>query len=140
LRCNEAHACFGDARRDILIATIDGECGAARSTFQHGQSCDRFFDERIPLIGRFIAPFRDHHREPDRHRRHGFCERNGNSCKCAYLTFVSFHAVFIHANVRFDSGALRWLIVTPQFHHWHHSAERDATNRQELRRAPGTRP
>jgi lathosterol oxidase len=47
----------------------------------------------------------------------------------AYLTFVSFHAVFIHANVRFDFGALRWLIVTPQFHHWHHSAEREAIDR-----------
>ncbi|MBY0494001.1 MAG: sterol desaturase family protein [Cyanobacteria bacterium] len=39
----------------------------------------------------------------------------------AYLVFVSFHAVFIHANVRFD---LRWLerwVVTPRFHHWHHA-------------------
>jgi sterol desaturase/sphingolipid hydroxylase (fatty acid hydroxylase superfamily) len=47
----------------------------------------------------------------------------------AYLTFVSFHAVFIHGNVRFDFGALRLLVVTPQFHHWHHSAQREALDK-----------
>jgi sterol desaturase/sphingolipid hydroxylase (fatty acid hydroxylase superfamily) len=40
----------------------------------------------------------------------------------AYLVFVSFLAVFIHANVRFGLGALDWLVVTPRFHHWHHAA------------------
>jgi lathosterol oxidase len=39
----------------------------------------------------------------------------------AYLVLVSAQATFIHANVRFDFGALRWLFVTPQFHHWHHA-------------------
>jgi len=40
----------------------------------------------------------------------------------AYLVFVSFLAVFIHANVRFDLGPLDWLVATPRFHHWHHAA------------------
>ncbi len=42
----------------------------------------------------------------------------------AYVVFVSFHAVFIHANVSWAFP--RWLealIVTPRFHHWHHGAE-----------------
>jgi len=39
----------------------------------------------------------------------------------AYLVFVSFHAVFIHANVRFRFGALERLLVVPRFHHWHHA-------------------
>ena len=42
----------------------------------------------------------------------------------AYLVFVSFHAVFIHANVSWRFP--RWveaIIVTPRFHHWHHGAE-----------------
>lgn len=47
----------------------------------------------------------------------------------AYLTFVSFHAVFIHANVRFRFGWLERLVVTPRFHHWHHSAEQEAVDR-----------
>jgi sterol desaturase/sphingolipid hydroxylase (fatty acid hydroxylase superfamily) len=47
----------------------------------------------------------------------------------AYLVFVSFHAVFIHANVRFRFGPLESLVVTPRFHHWHHSAEVEARDR-----------
>ena len=47
----------------------------------------------------------------------------------AYLVFVSFHAVFIHANVRFSFGALESLLVTPRFHHWHHAAAEEARDR-----------
>jgi sterol desaturase/sphingolipid hydroxylase (fatty acid hydroxylase superfamily) len=47
----------------------------------------------------------------------------------AYLVFVSFHAVFIHANVRFDFGGLTHLIATPQFHHWHHSTHKLAQDK-----------
>ncbi|MBS1784497.1 MAG: sterol desaturase family protein [Acidobacteria bacterium] len=37
-----------------------------------------------------------------------------------YISFVSFQAVFIHANVRWTFPGLRWVIATPEFHHWHH--------------------
>jgi lathosterol oxidase len=47
----------------------------------------------------------------------------------AYVAFVSVQATFIHANVRFDFGPLRWLLATPQFHHWHHAAEREAIDK-----------
>jgi len=47
----------------------------------------------------------------------------------AYLVFVSFHAVFIHANVRFRLRALEPFLVTPRFHHWHHAAEEAARDR-----------
>ncbi len=46
-----------------------------------------------------------------------------------YLVFVSFHAIFIHANVRFDFGRLDQVFATPRFHHWHHSAQREAINK-----------
>jgi lathosterol oxidase len=39
----------------------------------------------------------------------------------AYLVFVSFHAVFIHANVGFRFGWLDRVIATPRAHHWHHA-------------------
>ena len=39
----------------------------------------------------------------------------------AYLVFVSFHAVFIHANVRFRFGWIDRVIATPRGHHWHHA-------------------
>jgi len=35
--------------------------------------------------------------------------------------FVSFHAVFIHANVRFRFGLLEQVLATPRAHHWHHA-------------------
>lgn len=47
----------------------------------------------------------------------------------AYVAFVSIQATFIHANVRFEFGPLRWLLATPQFHHWHHGAEREALDK-----------
>ena len=47
----------------------------------------------------------------------------------AYLVFVSFQAVFIHANVRFDLGRVEPFIVTPRFHHWHHARERAALDK-----------
>ena len=47
----------------------------------------------------------------------------------AYIGFVTVQATFIHANVRFEFGPLRWLIATPQFHHWHHGAEWEAIDK-----------
>jgi lathosterol oxidase len=47
----------------------------------------------------------------------------------AYLVFVSFHAVFIHANVRVRLRAIEWLVVTPRFHHFHHAREPEAVDK-----------
>lgn len=44
----------------------------------------------------------------------------------AYVGLATFQAVFIHANVRINFGVLRWLVATPEFHHWHHSDEPEA--------------
>jgi lathosterol oxidase len=40
----------------------------------------------------------------------------------AYLVFVAFQAVALHANLRFGFGPLRRVLATPAFHHWHHAA------------------
>ncbi|HEU0202815.1 MAG TPA: sterol desaturase family protein [Burkholderiaceae bacterium] len=47
----------------------------------------------------------------------------------AYLVFVSFHAVFIHANVRWRFPGLRWLISTPAYHHWHHTSDEEGIDK-----------
>jgi sterol desaturase/sphingolipid hydroxylase (fatty acid hydroxylase superfamily) len=44
----------------------------------------------------------------------------------SFLIFTIFYALFVHANIRFRCGWLRWVIATPEFHHWHHAAEREA--------------
>lgn len=36
------------------------------------------------------------------------------------------HGLLLHANVKLNIGPLRWLIASPQFHHWHHAHERAA--------------
>lgn len=46
-----------------------------------------------------------------------------------YIVFVGFHAVLNHANVRLPWGPLRHLLVTPEFHHWHHASDRQALDR-----------
>jgi sterol desaturase/sphingolipid hydroxylase (fatty acid hydroxylase superfamily) len=40
-----------------------------------------------------------------------------------YIIFVSIHAVLIHANTSINFGFLKYLFVTPQFHHWHHAED-----------------
>ena len=47
----------------------------------------------------------------------------------AYIIVVGFQAVFNHANVSVRLGPLAYLIVTPTFHHWHHSQDQEALDR-----------
>lgn len=41
----------------------------------------------------------------------------------AYVVLAAVQAVLIHCNTKLDFGLLKYLFVTPQFHHWHHSSE-----------------
>ena len=47
----------------------------------------------------------------------------------AYILIVGFQAVLNHSNVRLRWGPLKYLIVTPDFHHWHHASDRAALDR-----------
>jgi sterol desaturase/sphingolipid hydroxylase (fatty acid hydroxylase superfamily) len=40
-----------------------------------------------------------------------------------YVLLVGVQAVLAHANVNWGFGALRYLLVTPQYHHWHHARD-----------------
>jgi sterol desaturase/sphingolipid hydroxylase (fatty acid hydroxylase superfamily) len=55
----------------------------------------------------------------------GFSE----SALMVYVVLVAAQATFIHANVRWEFRPLRRVIATPAFHHWHHSADREAIDR-----------
>lgn len=46
------------------------------------------------------------------------------------------HALLVHANTRLQFGPLKWLIVTPQFHHWHHANERSAYDKNFAAQLP----
>jgi len=43
-----------------------------------------------------------------------------------YVIFAALQAVLIHCNTRIPFGWLKYIFVTPQFHHWHHSSEKPA--------------
>ena len=47
----------------------------------------------------------------------------------AYIIIVGFQAVFNHANVHLPWGPLRYLVVTPDFHHWHHASDEEAIDK-----------
>ncbi|MBU6386260.1 MAG: sterol desaturase family protein [Planctomycetes bacterium] len=46
-----------------------------------------------------------------------------------YGVIVTLQATFVHANLRFTFGPLRYFLVTPQFHHWHHSDQSEAIDK-----------
>jgi len=52
-----------------------------------------------------------------------------NTALVLYVLLVAAQATFIHANVRWRLRPLRRLIATPAFHHWHHSADAAATDK-----------
>lgn len=43
-----------------------------------------------------------------------------------YVAFAALQAILIHCNLRISFGPLKYVFVTPQFHHWHHSSEKPA--------------
>ena len=45
----------------------------------------------------------------------------GRPALYGYLVFVSFHAEFIHSNIKWRFGWLDHLVTTPRGHHWHHA-------------------
>ncbi len=38
-----------------------------------------------------------------------------------YIIIVSIQAVLAHSNTRINFGVFKYIFVTPQYHHWHHS-------------------
>ena len=43
-----------------------------------------------------------------------------------YALLYQWQSVLIHSNVRIKFGPLRFLLASPEFHHWHHSNHREA--------------
>jgi sterol desaturase/sphingolipid hydroxylase (fatty acid hydroxylase superfamily) len=47
----------------------------------------------------------------------------------AYVPFLTFYAILLHANVRWSFGPLRYVIASPLFHRWHHTTEEQGLDR-----------
>jgi len=47
----------------------------------------------------------------------------------AYIPLITLYALFLHANVNWSFGPLRYVIASPVFHRWHHSKEPEAIDK-----------
>jgi sterol desaturase/sphingolipid hydroxylase (fatty acid hydroxylase superfamily) len=54
----------------------------------------------------------------------------------AYLIFISVQSVLIHSNIKINAGWLRYVIVTTQFHHWHHASDAEAIDKNYTAHTP----
>jgi sterol desaturase/sphingolipid hydroxylase (fatty acid hydroxylase superfamily) len=46
-----------------------------------------------------------------------------------FAVIYHWQSLLIHANVRLPFGPLRWVVASPEFHHWHHANQREAFDR-----------
>jgi sterol desaturase/sphingolipid hydroxylase (fatty acid hydroxylase superfamily) len=47
----------------------------------------------------------------------------------AFMMLYGWQSILIHSNVRINFGPLRWLLASPEFHHWHHSRDNEARDK-----------
>lgn len=46
-----------------------------------------------------------------------------------YALIYHFHSLLVHSNIRVDFGPLKWLLASPNYHHWHHANQPEAYGR-----------
>ena len=44
----------------------------------------------------------------------------------AYAVIYTWQSYLLHSNVRIKFGPLKWVVASPEYHHWHHANEREA--------------
>jgi len=47
----------------------------------------------------------------------------------AYLPFLLLHGVLVHSNVRWTYGYIGKWLVSPQFHRWHHTSQKEGLDK-----------
>ena len=47
----------------------------------------------------------------------------------ALVPILTFWALLVHANLRWDFGPLRYVIASPTFHRWHHTSQEEGLDR-----------
>jgi sterol desaturase/sphingolipid hydroxylase (fatty acid hydroxylase superfamily) len=49
-----------------------------------------------------------------------------DSVIAVYAFIYTWHSYLLHSNVRIKFGPLKWVVASPEYHHWHHANEREA--------------
>ncbi len=44
----------------------------------------------------------------------------------AHALIYCWHSYLLHSNVRIKFGVLKWVVASPEYHHWHHANQREA--------------
>jgi sterol desaturase/sphingolipid hydroxylase (fatty acid hydroxylase superfamily) len=52
------------------------------------------------------------------------------------LPALTFHSLLIHANVRWSFGVVGLVIVSPAYHHWHHTCEMEGRDKNYAELCP----
>jgi sterol desaturase/sphingolipid hydroxylase (fatty acid hydroxylase superfamily) len=47
----------------------------------------------------------------------------------AYVPFLTFYAILLHANVPWTFGSLRYVLASPAFHRWHHTSQEEGLDK-----------
>jgi sterol desaturase/sphingolipid hydroxylase (fatty acid hydroxylase superfamily) len=47
----------------------------------------------------------------------------------AYVPFLTFYAILLHANVPWTFGPLRYVVASPSFHRWHHTSQEEGLDK-----------
>ena len=53
-----------------------------------------------------------------------------------YIVFAGFQAGLIHSNIRWDLGPLKYVFCSPRYHHWHHSSDDEAIDKNYVAHLP----
>ena len=46
-----------------------------------------------------------------------------------YIGLLTLFAIFLHSNVPWSFGRLRYVVASPVFHRWHHTTEKEGIDR-----------
>jgi len=45
------------------------------------------------------------------------------------VPLVAFYVMFLHANLKWDFGPFRWILVSPAYHRWHHASDEEGIDK-----------
>jgi sterol desaturase/sphingolipid hydroxylase (fatty acid hydroxylase superfamily) len=53
-----------------------------------------------------------------------------------YIVFAGFQAGLIHSNIGWDLGPFKYVFCSPRYHHWHHSSDEEAIDKNYAAHLP----
>jgi hypothetical protein len=92
-------------------------------------AADTFGSRRTPIVGpMFVAPFRDHHTDPNEITTHDLVDTNGNTAVPAMMPLLAMNVLPVQAAAwawhlgAFTLALCSFGLLTNQVHKWAHSA------------------